>query len=54
VYYVLGLSAVQVGNLCCVLLGASVLFVLQPTGTMSEYQIIGECYIQGVMRGEAV
>ncbi len=43
----------QVGDIICVLFGGQVLFILrkrEPTG----YILIGECYVHGVMDGEAM
>ncbi|KAL8662136.1 MAG: hypothetical protein Q9202_004959 [Teloschistes flavicans] len=48
----LGPAAMQQGDLCCVLFGSRVPFVIRRSG--SEYKLIGECYIHGVMRGEVV
>jgi hypothetical protein len=42
------------GDLCCVLFGSTVPFIIRPTGYRFQYQLIGECYVQGVMRGEVV
>ena len=43
---------VEVGDVVFVLLGGEVLYVLRPQGTY--YLFVGECYIHGLMDGEAV
>lgn len=48
----LGPSGLKEGDICCVLFGASVPFILRPIG--SVYKLVGEAYIFGVMKGEAV
>ncbi|KAL8688491.1 MAG: hypothetical protein Q9218_005610 [Villophora microphyllina] len=48
----LGPAPAQPTDICCVLFGAHVPFVLRRCG--SEYKLVGECYIHGVMRGEIV
>jgi hypothetical protein len=53
-YWGMGPSAMQTGDLCAVLLGADVPFVLRPTETVGEYQLVGECYIYRFMDGQAV
>jgi hypothetical protein len=40
------------GDLICVVMGAAVPFVLRPLH--SGYQLIGECYVHGLMCGEAL
>lgn len=41
------------GDVVCVLLGGAVPFVLR-RGVGDQWQMIGECYIDGLMRGEAI
>ncbi|KAF2805727.1 uncharacterized protein BDZ99DRAFT_480400 [Mytilinidion resinicola] len=53
-YYGLAPMIVQQGDMCCVLIGARVPFILRPTETPSHYQVVGECYVHGIMRGEVV
>jgi hypothetical protein len=53
-YYGLGPSIAKRGDLCCVLFGAKVPFLLRRFGEANHYKLIGECYIHGIMRGEAV
>ncbi|KAL9599539.1 MAG: hypothetical protein Q9219_003783 [cf. Caloplaca sp. 3 TL-2023] len=48
----LGPAAMREGDRCAVLFGAGVPFVVRRW--RSEYKLVGECYIHGVMRGEVV
>ncbi|KAG4428186.1 hypothetical protein IFR05_016330 [Cadophora sp. M221] len=48
----LGPEILKKGDLCCVLFGACVPIVLRPIE--EGYKLVGEAYIQGVMKGEAV
>ncbi len=41
------------GDLIAIILGADVPFVLRTT-SMGRYVLIGECYIHGIMKGEAI
>jgi hypothetical protein len=47
-----GPALLRSGDLCCILFGGRVPFILRPTG--SAYRLVGEAYINGVMHGEAV
>lgn len=40
------------GDLVCVFYGSKVPFVILPV--KNEYEIVGECYVDGYMRGEAL
>ena len=51
-YLGLGPQSLMEGDLCCVLFGAKVPFVLRKADR--GYILVGECYIQGIMRGEAI
>ncbi|KFA71269.1 hypothetical protein S40288_08652 [Stachybotrys chartarum IBT 40288] len=42
------------GDKICVLLGTEVPLVLRPVAGSSRYRLVGDCYMQGVMDGEAV
>jgi hypothetical protein len=42
------------GAICCVFFGATVPFILRKVDEASHYKLIGEAYIHGLMRGEAV
>ena len=44
-------AVVAVGDLCCILAGAPVPFLLTPA-TKQRHKLVEECYIHGVMHGE--
>lgn len=46
----------RVGDMICVLYGCSVPVILRPwqEKTKSGYQIIGECYVEGIMDGQTM
>ncbi|KAH9205109.1 heterokaryon incompatibility protein-domain-containing protein [Leptodontidium sp. 2 PMI_412] len=48
----LGPEILKKGDLCCILFGACVPILLRPLE--KGYKLVGEAYIQGVMKGEAV
>jgi hypothetical protein len=49
-----GLDGTRVGDIVCVLYGSDVPFVLRQVGNKGEYKLIGECYVAGIMHGEAL
>jgi hypothetical protein len=51
-YYVLGPKALEEGDIVCVLFGAKVPFCLRRLG--NSYLLVGECYVHGLMNGEAM
>ncbi|KAK4508517.1 hypothetical protein PRZ48_002256 [Zasmidium cellare] len=51
-YYVLGPKSMRRGDVICVLFGGKVPFCLRPIGT--RYLLVGECYVHGLMDGEAM
>ncbi|KAH7304739.1 heterokaryon incompatibility protein-domain-containing protein [Stachybotrys elegans] len=51
-YYVLGPAALEAGDVVCVLFGCKVPFCLRPVG--KGYLLVGECYVHGLMNGEAM
>ena len=51
-YYVLGPAALEAGDVVCVLFGGKVPFCLRPVGRC--YLLVGECYVHGLMKGEAI
>lgn len=53
-YYVLGPAALEVGDVVCVLFGAKVPFCLRPILGGKKYLLVGECYVHGLMKGEAM
>lgn len=40
------------GDVCCVIFGADVPFVLRPSADISGYRLLGEAFVHGVMNGE--
>lgn len=42
------------GDLCCILFGCKVPLILRRTGQPSQYRLVGEGHIQGLMEGEVV
>ncbi|KAF2093234.1 hypothetical protein NA57DRAFT_81571 [Rhizodiscina lignyota] len=51
-YFGLGPWILEEGDVCCVIFGAKVPFILRPLGD-SKYLMIGECYLH-MMHGEAI
>ena len=51
-YYVLGPGVMEVGDIICVLFGGKLPFCLRPRG--EYYLLVGECYVYGLMEGEAI
>lgn len=49
----LGPPVVETGDQCCLFAGGQVPYVIRPLGE-SSYLFVGECYISGIMDGEAV
>jgi len=49
-----GLDGTHVGDIVCVLYGSDVPFILRQVGNKGEYKLIGECYVAGIMHGEAL
>lgn len=47
-------GGVQPGDIITALVGGTNPYVLRPTGGISSYQIVGPCYVQGIMFGEAL
>jgi hypothetical protein len=52
-YLGIGLAAAEVGDRVCIFLGGRVLYVIRSRDN-GHYEFIGECYVHGVMDGEAV
>ncbi|KAK5625785.1 hypothetical protein RRF57_001501 [Xylaria bambusicola] len=50
----LGPGFAEVGDLVCVLSGGHVLYVLRKKKQCSRYEFVGECYVHGMMDGEAL
>lgn len=53
-YWGLGPDVLQPGDLCCVIYGGRVPYVLRPSKTGSGNRFLGECYVYGSMHGEAL
>lgn len=51
-YYILGPRIMDAGDVVCVLFGGKLPFCLRPWGT--RYLLVGECYVHGLMDGEAM
>jgi hypothetical protein len=51
-YFVLGPKVLEVGDVVCVLFGGKMPFCLRPWGR--HYLLVGECYVHGMMGGEAM
>ncbi|KAL1607978.1 Folylpolyglutamate synthetase [Paraconiothyrium brasiliense] len=51
-YLGLGPDSVEAGDEVYIISGASIPFVLRPTGGSRSYKIIGETYVHGIMDGE--
>jgi hypothetical protein len=53
--YGLGPSTAREGHLCCVIFGAKIPFIVKPIADSNEqYELVGEAYIHGIMKGEVV
>jgi hypothetical protein len=54
--YGIGPDIMAKGDVLCVLYGARMPFILRPVNTEGSrfYQVIGECYVRDIMRGEAI
>lgn len=48
----LGPMEMETGDILCVLFGGNVPFILRPEG--GHYSFVGECYIEGLMKGQAI
>lgn len=53
-YYVLGPEDMQEGDVVTVLHGGQTPFVLRRRGDQSGWILVGECYVHGLMNGEAL
>ncbi|KAK7994518.1 hypothetical protein PG991_016106 [Apiospora marii] len=52
--YALCPGPVEKGDLVVVLMGYTTPFVLRPTGGGDEFLLVGECYVHGIMQGQAL
>lgn len=53
-HFGLGPPCMQTQDTIAVLFGGDVPFILRPTDSGTSYKLIGECYLHGFMRGEAI
>ena len=44
----------KAGDIVCILFGGRVPYVLRHTDPENIYRIVGECYVNGIMNGEAI
>lgn len=51
-YWGLGAPGLQIGDVCVVIYGADVPFILRPVQGCCKYKLVGQCYISGAMYGE--
>ncbi len=47
-------STVQPGDPIFVILGCSIPVILRPVDIGGRYEVVGECYVEGYMKGECV
>ncbi|KAH6673235.1 heterokaryon incompatibility protein-domain-containing protein [Halenospora varia] len=50
----LGAAGVEKGDIICLFSGGQLLYVLRETSKPGQYSFMGECYVHGLMDGEAV
>lgn len=43
-----------VGDVVCVLFGSKAPFILREVGNGGHWKVIGECYVHGIMQGQAL
>lgn len=53
-YFGLGPRCMEQGDVCAILFGADVPFILRPTETGGTFRLVGQAYMHGVMYGEVV
>jgi hypothetical protein len=49
-----GLDGTRVGDIVCVMYGSDLPLVLRRVGNKGFYKLIGDCYVEGIMHGEAL
>lgn len=49
-----GLWDMEAGDIVCILFGGKVPYILRPTQNEGQYLFMGECYVKGLMQGEAM
>jgi hypothetical protein len=53
-YMGIGAHLMEAGDRVCVLFGGSTPYIVRPTSVPDEYLFLGECYVHGLMDGEAI
>jgi hypothetical protein len=53
-YWGLGPGVMCAGDKCWILYGARVPYILRPWGGQGRYKLAGECYVYGLMEGQAM
>jgi hypothetical protein len=53
-YLGMGREVVAIGDWLCIFLGAETPFLLREVSSQSEFNLLGECYVHGIMDGEAM
>ncbi|KAK2613248.1 hypothetical protein N8I77_000172 [Diaporthe amygdali] len=53
-YFGLGPSCTEQGDVCAILFGADVPFILRPTAIRGRFRLVGQVYMHGAMYGEVV
>ena len=53
-YLAMGMSLAQQGDKICILLGSSMPVILRPVQGTEHWQMLGSCYVHGIMDGEAI
>lgn len=53
-YFGLGPSCMEQGDVCAILFGADVPFILRPTAISGRFRLVGQAYMHGAMYGEVV
>ncbi|KAH8597307.1 heterokaryon incompatibility protein-domain-containing protein [Bisporella sp. PMI_857] len=55
-FYGIGSRVIEQGDVCCVLYGSRVPFIVRPRPieSLGQYRFLGESYVHGIMQGEAV
>jgi hypothetical protein len=49
-----GVPEMMAGDLVCILFGGIVPYILRPTEVEGQYLLIGECYVEALMEGQAM
>lgn len=48
-----GPDGMQIGDNVCILYGLETPYIVRPVGKQGHYKLIGECFVNGIMYGEA-